>query len=200
MNPKLFAPPVKLNRRQEERLKVLGDPQFIVTLDGASKHISIEQYRARKKVPNDIEPEFIVTIPNQYKSLLKADNFRVHETTSAIRAAIRSLPSHIQPAFTVSEYLDPTYSSYAANEKEWPLNIVGFDPHIPPPIRMAPKFELKNNFYVPPPKSVAQHKFWIKNWKRLEKLIFIDIRVYLQEMIKVILIEIAKKKLEQNLL
>lgn len=184
---RLFAEPADLDR-----------PQFVVTLDGVEpkrKKITVSEYLDRQKPP----VEFVVTVPDKYEqvaesTLLREENFTEADVCLCVSAAIRTLPPHLAAAFTVSDYLWPR--PVAVNEaKGWTYGIIGFDPFVPPPVRQPPYYRLKNNFVVPPPASARQLEHWQKSWRRLERIVLYDIREYLRIMIRAIMIEFARVKL-----
>lgn len=176
-----------------------------MTIENPKKAISLDEYcqRHSNNSPSisdseigQEETEFTVTIPPFLKLgdeiEIDGSQFTDEEINAVIRAPIRTLPPNVRPAFTLKEYYsdDPLH----AREKDWPLGIVGFDPLLPRPTRCAPVFNLQSNFNVPPPKSAKQHKYWMKNWKRLERIIFYDFRIYIQEINKAIFRELIKQK------
>lgn len=204
VNHKLFGPPVRIPREQREKLRRLFDanvelenPLFVVTLTGAKRRrITIDDYRNRKTKP----VEFIVSVPDSFEQLctsplLKPEHFSNDDIFNCVRAAIRTLPSHIAAAFTVSDYLWPKPVAAKAASL-WPCNIIGFDPLLPPPIRQPPYYKLNNNFSIAPPASAAQHRYWKKHWRRLESIILNDVRTYLMVMVRLIMVEYVRVKRE----
>lgn len=200
INDRLFGPPVPVNKELEAKIKKLfiddqirKDPTFIVTLNGVNKKrkISLSEYKARQTE----NIEIIVTVPDKFEEIhvesLKPEWFTKDDIYNCVRAAIRTLPAHLAAAFTVSSYLWPTPLSVKPTEK-WKHNIIGFEPRIPPPVRQPPKYVLKNNFTVPPPATEKQHRYWKKHWRRIENIVLNDIRIYLQYMVREIMIEFAR--------
>lgn len=202
INHKLFGPPIPVTRELQEKFKILfGEeddkerPSVVLTLEGTNKRqkISIDEYRERHRE----ETNFVVTIPNKFddiktdSDLLKPELFSDEDIIQCVRAAIRTLPEHIAPAFTVSNYLWPKPLSVKP-ACSWAYGIIGCDPKIPPPVRQAPKYQLKYNFSVPPPASQKQESFWRKHWRRLENIILNDVRIYLEATVRQILIQLAK--------
>lgn len=201
INDRLFGPPIPIEPEQCEKIRrifLANNPTS--NEKTARKKISLTEYRNRRSPP----VEFIVTLPDtidqiQSPQLLQAELFTNEDIIHCVRAAISTLPPHIAPAFTVSDYLWPKPLSVKPIEK-WACNIIGFDPFIPPPVRPPPSFKLKDNLAVTPA-SPQQFKFWLKNWSRLENIILNDVRIYLEVMVRQIMVQltIIRQKSKQSI-
>lgn len=198
INDRLFGPPVRIDRKLEQKIRqIFGCEEANSSkTEGETKikKISIEEYRSRREA----SVEFVVTLPEDYEELknskyLKPEFFTQDDIYSCVRAAIRTLPRHVANAFTVSKYLWPKQLSVKPAEY-WTYGIIGFDPHVPPPVREAPAYKLKNNYRVPQPANERQHHFWRKQWTRLENIILNDMRIYLEVMVRQIFIQLAKNR------
>lgn len=192
VNDKLFGPPIKIDEDLRCKLRALASADGPKKQIRVGRKITIQQYKKRKGT------ERVVTIPKEppatdEERYLQGSNFTEYEIYQCILAAIQTLPKHIAAAFTIKEYLS-TEPIVLREDKKWALNIIGFEPRIPPPIRSRPSFKLVNNFRVPPPASERQHKYWKKHWKKLERIILHRFRIHIRQMLRSILIELAKSK------